>query len=1022
MAPRRVAPYSRSPDQFAGETASLQPVASPVDTFVRPGPSPLRGLAEALGILDSSLSAYTSKKAAETDANDRLRGEAAFWRGNKEGDAEAVRQGFLPAQRSKAFMEGYKGASGIQQGNTLLSEFDDAYLKWDGKERGDPAELQAFVHSFVKERVGTDDPEVLKTLLPHVRTLADRAFALQTEYSHNKTYTGSLTANIAILNQVADADWEDDPNNVAQAFADRREAFVSSGGRPEDYDKAAMDLIAGRIADGQRGLLTVFDQKVPGTEHSYKDTPYGAALLSTATERLEATERSALEQQHKVATEMDKKAKEDAERGVVEFMAANPGVAVPENLVKEYARWEPTARVKVAGWRKDLASGFTDPQKKMAVYNEILGGGGVKSVMEAATHGVFGTTEDLAAAYNFAKGMKDNASRIEEVLGGPTAKGIFGAIDVRTKGKTTTGEPLAGLSDAGLAAQYDFRRLATEWVIKNPGASVLETEKALSGIGKLILDSITVPDIMEAGTYRRPSELGGADNPYAPKPEPNRQQAPATPMASPKPAPQEAPGVRSFLDEMSPEQRSLIEQDAAKAGVSPEDYASRMLDEADKGIDAPAPEEPGPAPKASTPQSKPGSADIIWNMPQEALKEALQEAERRGITIDDYLMRNPPEKVNYSPRAYVPGSGGNRTIWPAAEMADPSELVVSRARGYDPDVKNLQPALVKGVVALQAEFGKSLPVVSGHRGVGRNQAAGGAKHSQHLHGNAVDIDVRGFSTEERNDLIRLASARGFGGIGVYANSIHLDYGGRRAWGPDFHAGSVPGWAKGAISEHVSGKATAPQRVAGGSAPPRGAITPPPSVYSKGFAEETALSFLKEASSENPLDTEFPGSANIAGDPVATRLANLVKQHEGAGNYNAVYGNANSTADLSKLTLDSVVARQAAAVKAGKNSPVGGYQIKFSTLRGLKKELGLSGSEKFTPELQDRLFEALLYRRGYEDWRAGKLSDRTFALRLSQEWASLPNPDTGMSYYAGDGTHGSTKASREDVYRALGLML
>ena len=55
---------------------------------------------------------------------------------------------------------------------------------------------------------------------------------------------------------------------------------------------------------------------------------------------------------------------------------------------------------------------------------------------------------------------------------------------------------------------------------------------------------------------------------------------------------------------------------------------------------------------------------------------------------------------------------------------------------------------------------------------------------------------------------------------------------------------------------------------------------------------------------------------------------------------------------------------------------------FGTLpwTGLKKEMGLSGMEAFTPELQDRMALRLLARRGFGDWKAGKLSNDDFANR------------------------------------------
>jgi hypothetical protein len=76
-----------------------------------------------------------------------------------------------------------------------------------------------------------------------------------------------------------------------------------------------------------------------------------------------------------------------------------------------------------------------------------------------------------------------------------------------------------------------------------------------------------------------------------------------------------------------------------------------------------------------------------------------------------------------------------------------------------------------------------------------------------MHGNALDLDVRNLSTEDRIRLINTASAMGFTGIGVYGNSIHLDIGARRAWGASHHSDSVPGWARHAIDHHLAGNST-----------------------------------------------------------------------------------------------------------------------------------------------------------------------------------------------------------------------
>lgn len=160
----------------------------------------------------------------------------------------------------------------------------------------------------------------------------------------------------------------------------------------------------------------------------------------------------------------------------------------------------------------------------------------------------------------------------------------------------------------------------------------------------------------------------------------------------------------------------------------------------------------------------------------------------------------------YSDEVFERGANyrvGNPKPTKGRGMAD---LIASSKRGYQPDLENLQPTIRQGVSDLQKAWGRPLPIVSGYRDPQRNQKAGGAKKSQHMHGNAVDIDVADLSNEERVELIRLASEQGFKGIGVYANSIHLDHGERRYWGPSHGAKSLPSWAKAAIKEHMSRKA------------------------------------------------------------------------------------------------------------------------------------------------------------------------------------------------------------------------
>jgi len=118
--------------------------------------------------------------------------------------------------------------------------------------------------------------------------------------------------------------------------------------------------------------------------------------------------------------------------------------------------------------------------------------------------------------------------------------------------------------------------------------------------------------------------------------------------------------------------------------------------------------------------------------------------------------------------------------------------------------QNVNPTL-RGKFSQLAQDFPDLKINSLYRDPNYNASVGGAKGSQHTHGNAVDIDVSGMSAGERVKLIARASELGFSGIGVYSNSVHLDIGPKRAWGPSYGSESVPKWAQETVKMHLGGK-------------------------------------------------------------------------------------------------------------------------------------------------------------------------------------------------------------------------
>lgn len=175
---------------------------------------------------------------------------------------------------------------------------------------------------------------------------------------------------------------------------------------------------------------------------------------------------------------------------------------------------------------------------------------------------------------------------------------------------------------------------------------------------------------------------------------------------------------------------------------------------------------------------------------------------------------------------------------------------------------------------------------------------------------------------------------------------------------------------------------------------------------------------------------------------ATILLDFIGETEtgrtGSEAYRTIYRHKQGTLPkpVTDFTLDELLAAQ---LKWGKNwgsSAAGKYQIIRATLKGLVAELGLPGSTKFTPAVQDAMGFALLKRRGWDKFAAGKLSLKGFGNELAKEWASFPvladmqgasRPLTrGQSYYAGDGLNkslvkpGDVEAVLSDVLNRLSV--
>lgn len=154
-------------------------------------------------------------------------------------------------------------------------------------------------------------------------------------------------------------------------------------------------------------------------------------------------------------------------------------------------------------------------------------------------------------------------------------------------------------------------------------------------------------------------------------------------------------------------------------------------------------------------------------------------------------------------------------------------------------------------------------------------------------------------------------------------------------------------------------------------------------------------------------------------PQLAYLLDFIASFEAPAGYDTLYNNqqVRYTKPITQYTLNEWI-------RFGKNwddlhgsSAAGRYQFMNKTLEDIKRTLKLTGNEVMTPNFQDQLGWYLLRRRGADSWMRGEKSDEEFLHELSKEWAALPTPTTGRSYYDGDGRN-SALVSVEECMAAL----
>jgi hypothetical protein len=121
----------------------------------------------------------------------------------------------------------------------------------------------------------------------------------------------------------------------------------------------------------------------------------------------------------------------------------------------------------------------------------------------------------------------------------------------------------------------------------------------------------------------------------------------------------------------------------------------------------------------------------------------------------------------------------------------------------------------------------------------------------------------------------------------------------------------------------------------------------------------------------------------------TQLAKTIDDRESlGGRYDVALGG--RKVPFTEMSIDQVLdwQKQDKAKTGAPAAPAGRTQIIESTLRNLKKDMGLKGTELFDEGMQDQMRDVLLEKRGLNKFLDGEITAKQFVANLRKEWDGL----------------------------------
>ncbi|MHA6684510.1 D-Ala-D-Ala carboxypeptidase family metallohydrolase [Mesorhizobium sp. A556] len=256
----------------------------------------------------------------------------------------------------------------------------------------------------------------------------------------------------------------------------------------------------------------------------------------------------------------------------------------------------------------------------------------------------------------------------------------------------------------------------------------------------------------------------------------------------------------------------------------------------------------------------------VSNLPSNLLSEDetvahqyFSDPKNRSIrTATGYVTPDPEAMaMGYAP---TPDVSAASAATAAMASADPGTIAGFSRAGLTPGIDRVADAI--------SAVNPGLGINSGYRSPSRNAAAGGAKHSQHMLGNALDVDISGLNDTQKATALNAALEAGAKGIGLYSsgNVMHVDARENPAvWGmmpgasyKGMPVSMAPGWAQPGLQDMFdAGQFDVTPR----NTPPTPTQRPAPETA---VAQAAAMSFTGPEA-QSVRTTSVPGTPTTAPD-------------------------------------------------------------------------------------------------------------------------------------------------------------